>query len=98
MHRALLVSEVFLDIFVQLTENTPGLMSMTDRKSLAALARTCKTLYEAAMNELWANLYGLEPLLGCVTRLYPVVYPRIKKVSVESRVCTSHALFILLVH
>ncbi|KAG1727398.1 hypothetical protein EDB19DRAFT_1643054 [Suillus lakei] len=83
MHRALLVSEVLLDIFAQLTENTPGLMSMTDRKSLAALARTCKTFYEAAMNELWANLYGLEPLLGCVTRLYPVIYPRIKKVNVE---------------
>jgi hypothetical protein len=26
------------------------------------------------MNELWAIMYGLTPLLGCVTRLYPVIY------------------------
>ncbi|KAG2363056.1 hypothetical protein BDR07DRAFT_957388 [Suillus spraguei] len=26
------------------------------------------------MDLLWADVYGLEPLLGCVTRLHPLVY------------------------
>ncbi|KAG2119380.1 hypothetical protein DEU56DRAFT_836666, partial [Suillus clintonianus] len=56
------------------------------KKTLAALARTCKTIHEPAMDELWANIDGLEPSLGCVTRLHPVIYPRTKKVSPESRV------------
>ncbi|KAG2045621.1 hypothetical protein BDR06DRAFT_1051461, partial [Suillus hirtellus] len=35
-------------------------------QSLAALARTCKPFYEPAMDLLWAELDGMEPLLSCV--------------------------------
>lgn len=44
------------------------------RKSFAALARTCKPFYEPAMDLLWTELDGIEPLLGCVTRLHPIIY------------------------
>lgn len=46
------------------------------QKSFAALARTCKHFYEPAMDLLWAKLDGIEPLLSCVTRLYPIIYNR----------------------
>ncbi|KAG2120241.1 hypothetical protein DEU56DRAFT_835809 [Suillus clintonianus] len=78
MHKALLVSEVLMEIFSHLTQSmsldSSTIMMSLDRKSLAALARTSKTLHEPAMDLLWAKLYGIEPLLGCVTRLHPIVY------------------------
>src|SRR6267154_6583434 len=46
------------------------------RKNFAVLARTCKTFYEPAMDMLWADMdyhCGIEPLLGCVTRLRPLI-------------------------
>ncbi|KAJ8597189.1 hypothetical protein M405DRAFT_928250 [Rhizopogon salebrosus TDB-379] len=54
--------------------------NVSSRKSLAWLARTCKTFHEPAMDLLWADMddYGLEPLLGCVKRLHPLVYPLIR--------------------
>ncbi|KAG1763397.1 hypothetical protein EDD22DRAFT_887385 [Suillus occidentalis] len=67
-HQALLVHDVLLDIFAY----------MDRRKFLAALAVTCKAFYEPAMDLLWAKIDGLEPLLGCVTRLHPLVYHRSK--------------------
>lgn len=76
MHRALtLVSEVLQEIFANLNQ----IPSYTDGRSLshrylAALARTCKTFYEPAMDLLWSDMDGLEPLLGCVTRLHPMIY------------------------
>jgi len=50
------------------------------RGYLAALARTCKTFHEPAMDLLWAAMddYGIEPLLGCVARLHPLIYRRDK--------------------
>ncbi|KAG0694971.1 hypothetical protein DFH29DRAFT_295970 [Suillus ampliporus] len=77
MHRALLLSEILLDIFAHvntiLDPLSYGEKSLA-RKSLAALARACQTFHEPAMDELWADIYGLRPLLGCVTRLYPMIY------------------------
>jgi len=72
MHQALCVSEVLLEIFPHLTcQKTADL-----RSSLAALARTCKNFHKLAMDLLWANtgLNGIDPLLGCVTRLHPLIY------------------------
>ncbi|OAX35233.1 hypothetical protein K503DRAFT_746259 [Rhizopogon vinicolor AM-OR11-026] len=69
MHQALFISEIFLDIV-----SAPSL----PRQSLAALARTCKTFHEPAMDALWADMHGIEPLLGCVTRLHPMIYPAAK--------------------
>ncbi|KAG0694958.1 hypothetical protein DFH29DRAFT_295474 [Suillus ampliporus] len=79
MHQVLLVSEILLDIFVHLLgpESSVSVAGKSlSRKSLAALARTCKTFYEAAINLLWADMdgHGIDPLLGCVTRLHPIIY------------------------
>lgn len=76
MHRALHIGEILLEIFahVNTVRNSSYQQDAFARKSLVALAATCKTFYEPAMNELWAIMYGLTPLLGCVTRLYPVTY------------------------
>ncbi|KAG2115554.1 hypothetical protein BD769DRAFT_1778298 [Suillus cothurnatus] len=77
MHHALLVSEVLLDIFAHvntiLDPLSYGEISLT-RKSLATLATTCRTFYEPAMDLLWADMHGIVPLLGCVTRLHPMIY------------------------
>ncbi|KAG1789978.1 uncharacterized protein HD556DRAFT_754144 [Suillus plorans] len=70
MHQALLVPEVLLEIFVYV--NT--IPSTSTQKLLAALARTCKIFHEPAMDLLWTEIHGLEPLLGCVARLYPLIY------------------------
>ncbi|KAG2126530.1 hypothetical protein DEU56DRAFT_891883 [Suillus clintonianus] len=91
MHRALLVSEVLLEIFVYLSQSpsTKVLVGCTEsltRKSLAALARTCKTFHEPAMDLLWANIHGLRPLLGCVPRLHPMIYDTGIKYSWSQRV------------
>ncbi|KAG0694970.1 hypothetical protein DFH29DRAFT_880347 [Suillus ampliporus] len=77
MHRALLLFEVLVDIFAyvnQISDPSSTGEKPLARKSLAALATTCKTFHEPAMNELWADICGLKPLLGCVTRLHPMVY------------------------
>lgn len=67
MHQALLVPEVLLEIFAHVNKTST-------QKSLAALAATCKVFYEPAMEMLWAKIDQLEPLLGCVTRLHPLIY------------------------
>ncbi|KAG1795264.1 hypothetical protein EV424DRAFT_625080 [Suillus variegatus] len=72
MHQALLVPEVLLEIFAYL--NTIPSKTTSTLKLFAALARTCKIFYEPAMDVLWTEIHGLEPLLGCVTRLHPLIY------------------------
>ncbi|KAG1857976.1 hypothetical protein C8R48DRAFT_272544 [Suillus tomentosus] len=77
MHRALHICEILLEIFAHvntLRDRYSYHQPEFVRKSLAALAVTCKTFYEPAMNELWAVMFGLTPLLGCVTRLHPIIY------------------------
>ncbi|KAG2127687.1 hypothetical protein DEU56DRAFT_527069 [Suillus clintonianus] len=74
MHRALLVCEILLEICTHVKVNQGRKNKSLVRTSLAALATTCKTFHEPAMNELWADIHGLIPLLGCVTRLRPIIY------------------------
>ncbi|KAG2035835.1 hypothetical protein BDR03DRAFT_512143 [Suillus americanus] len=77
MHRALHICEILVEIFahVNAIRYPPSYCQKAfARKSLAALATTCKTFHKPATNELWAVMYGLTPLLGCVTRLYPIIY------------------------
>ncbi|OAX35171.1 hypothetical protein K503DRAFT_868444 [Rhizopogon vinicolor AM-OR11-026] len=92
MHRALFVFEILLEVFMHLIPDQPPdekpsplrffsakstlSWDISSRKSLAALARVCKTFHEPAMDLLWADTddYGIEPLLGCVKRLHPLVY------------------------
>ncbi|KAG1851815.1 hypothetical protein C8R48DRAFT_361086 [Suillus tomentosus] len=73
MHQALLVPEVLLEIFAYVN-TIPSTQTTSTQKLLAALARTCKIFYEPAMDLLWTEIHELEPLLGCVTRLYPLIY------------------------
>lgn len=76
MHQALHIYEIIVEIFSHVNTVRP-LSYRQDAfvwKSLAALATTCKTFHEPAMNELWAVMYGLTPLLGCVARLHPIIY------------------------
>ncbi|KAG2029867.1 hypothetical protein BDR03DRAFT_261822 [Suillus americanus] len=90
MHRALSVSEILVEIFINLDEfpSSPGIgwTRSLIQKSLASLARTCTTFHELAMDLLWANMPGLRPLFGCVTRLHPVVYDPNTKYSWSQRV------------
>ncbi|KAG1794960.1 hypothetical protein EV424DRAFT_640529 [Suillus variegatus] len=76
MHQALLVPEVLLEIFAYMNYNTIPSARTSTQKLLAALARTCKIFHEPAMDLLWTEIHGLEPLLGCVTRLHPLIYRR----------------------
>lgn len=80
-HRALLVPDVLLVIFEQVNHSTE--FRRSSRKYLAALASTCKAFHEPAMDLLWADMNGIDPLLGCVTRLHPMIYGGDKKVSVD---------------
>lgn len=74
MHQALLVPEVLLEIFAHVNDTESCSTLISSQKHLAALAETCKAFYEPAMEFLWAEINELEPLLGCVTRLHPLVY------------------------
>ncbi|KAG1725942.1 hypothetical protein EDB19DRAFT_252415 [Suillus lakei] len=78
MHQALFVSDVLLDIFAHVN-NLSSTASSTGQRpsswtSLASLAATCKAFHEPAMDLLWAKVDSLVPLLGCVTRLHPLIY------------------------
>ncbi|KAG2137851.1 uncharacterized protein EDB93DRAFT_752308 [Suillus bovinus] len=86
MHRALFVSEILAEIFINLNHlptslETLGWTQSVTRKSLASLALTCTTFHELAMDLLWANMLGIRPLLGCVTRLHPLIYDPTSKYS-----------------
>lgn len=89
MHRALLVPEIILEIFCHVHHQVFNPLASSEtademqlaQKSMVALASTCKTFHEPAMDLLWGVLDGIEPLLGCVTRLHAVIYPIGKKVG-----------------
>lgn len=76
MHQALLVPEVLLEIFAHVNdmESESCTTPRSTQKNFAALAVTCKAFYEPTTEFLWAEINQLEPLLGCVTRLHPLVY------------------------
>ncbi|KAG2125453.1 hypothetical protein DEU56DRAFT_983271 [Suillus clintonianus] len=81
MHQALCVSEILLEISSHLTDHEVFHQFLSSswtfkspmRKSLTALASTCKTFHGPAMDSLWSNILGLEPLFSCVTRLHPIL-------------------------
>ena len=87
MHRCLLISEILETIFSSgylspdvssslLTSWTPQYEAyFADRKStLYALAMTCRTFKEPALDALWSILYSIEPLLRCVMLHEETVY------------------------
>ncbi|KAG2345497.1 hypothetical protein BDR05DRAFT_960390, partial [Suillus weaverae] len=68
MHICLLPPEILLHIFAIYQEDY-GLLG--SRATLASLARTCKTFKEPALDILWQDLDGLEPLLSCLVAYLP---------------------------
>ncbi|OAX37559.1 hypothetical protein K503DRAFT_226638 [Rhizopogon vinicolor AM-OR11-026] len=84
MHRVLFVVDVLFEIFAHLQPIRCPIHrdKLPSRTSIAAVARTCKTFYEPAMDLLWADMdeYGITPLLGCVPRLHPLIYSRDRKI------------------
>jgi hypothetical protein len=72
MHWALSILEVLPDVFAHLHQ-------YSSTKTLAKVTRTCKSFHEPAMDFLWADMpvnedLAITPLLGCVTRLHPIIY------------------------
>ena len=59
MHDCLRVQDIIYDIIKIFAETR-------DRRSIAAIARTCKSFHEPAMDALWRKLDGLGPLLECM--------------------------------
>lgn len=71
MHHALRLEEILLNIFASGHYRTPGPINKQDNAShpttdLAALARTCRTFKEPALDVLWAELTNLSPLVRCL--------------------------------
>lgn len=64
MHDALWIEEVFLCIVEALNPGTLGA-----RSTLSALARTCKTFHEPAIDALWYTQTSLGPILRLVPGL-----------------------------
>jgi hypothetical protein len=62
-HVCLFPTEIILCIFALVDEDKLGDGS---RPTLAALARTCRTFKELALDLLWANITGFKPLLSCL--------------------------------
>ncbi|KAG1743021.1 hypothetical protein EDB19DRAFT_580601 [Suillus lakei] len=89
MHRALLVPEILLKIFPHANKildlSYTRAKKQLSRKSSPVLARTCKTFNDLAMDLLWAELNGIEPMLGCVLRLHPMIYCHDRKFPWSSR-------------
>jgi hypothetical protein len=79
MHRALFILEILVEIFKFSHFNS----YQRSRKTLAALARTCKIFHDPAMDVLWADMDDLQPLFGCVMRLHPMIYGGVPKVSAD---------------
>jgi hypothetical protein len=62
MHICLLPTETLFHIFA-IIDADPGKNS---RVTIAALARTCRTFKEPALDILWKNTNGFKPLLACL--------------------------------
>ena len=58
MHRALFIREILFHICSALDRDC--------KADLAALARTCQTFKEPALDVLWEHLSGLSPLARCL--------------------------------
>ncbi len=61
MHAILQIEEVFVKIADALDQTTPKA-----RSALYALARTCRTFHEPAINVLWHTQTSLIPILRCI--------------------------------
>ncbi|KIJ61998.1 hypothetical protein HYDPIDRAFT_30819 [Hydnomerulius pinastri MD-312] len=80
MHKALLVVEVFICILECLARDTIRApdedVTGTGWGALAALAQTCRTLSDPALDLLWRRLHGLEPIVRCLRGMDGGLYRR----------------------
>ncbi|OAX38826.1 hypothetical protein K503DRAFT_132633 [Rhizopogon vinicolor AM-OR11-026] len=63
VHICLLPAEILLVIFTIIREE-PRTHDSLKQKTIAALARTCRTFKEPALDVLWKNINGIKPLLS----------------------------------
>lgn len=77
MHHALRLEEILLNIFGQCYSPRPTSRQRASRATadLAALARTCRTFKEPALDVLWTELVNLAPLARCLPEASHRVYP-----------------------
>ncbi|KAG2364902.1 hypothetical protein BDR07DRAFT_1482063 [Suillus spraguei] len=68
MHICLLPPEILLHIFAIYNK---GYGLLGSHVTLAFLARTCKTFKEPALDILWQDIDGLEPLISCIVACLP---------------------------
>ena len=66
MHHALEIPEILLNIFGHCHPSLSSRYRATPDLRLSALARTCRTFKEPALDVLWENLDDLSPLVRCV--------------------------------
>jgi hypothetical protein len=59
-HICLLPVETLFDIFATIYEDS----SRLSRTTIAALARTCRTFKEPALDVLWKDIDGFRPLIS----------------------------------
>lgn len=62
MHFCLLPPEILLQIF----STCEFYQLICSHATLASLARTCRTFQEPALDILWKNINGFEPLIACL--------------------------------
>ncbi|KAG1746709.1 uncharacterized protein EDB91DRAFT_1118444 [Suillus paluster] len=70
MHRALQLDDIIYILFRHVNELKPStkysVLGDVGRKTLATLARTCRTFHEPALDVLWGDLYFPHPLVECL--------------------------------
>ena len=66
MYHALEIQEILSNIFSHYDPYPWTAAGRNDLRLLAALARTCRTFKEPALDMLWQNLRDLSPLAQCL--------------------------------
>jgi hypothetical protein len=77
MDISFLPTEILLHIFAIIHDD----FGRDSRATLAALARTCRTFEEPALDTLWRNIDGLKPIVSCMPEFVVVQMKEGKLVS-----------------
>ncbi|EIW81824.1 hypothetical protein CONPUDRAFT_164584 [Coniophora puteana RWD-64-598 SS2] len=68
MHRVLTIHELIQHIFGCLNDHFSNVTGSGNERTLSALARTCQTFKEPALNVLWEKIASLDPLIKCLPK------------------------------
>ena len=66
MHHVLYVEDILREIFSYLLPLPPRCPSRSSRMVIVAVARTCRSFKEPALDILWEDLQDLTPLVRCL--------------------------------